>query len=99
MQLLLCTILFALSTTARCKFCTCISYTGCILFAMRFKLCTVSGLQALFCLLYSDKCKIVFHAFTFGGYRGSCLNTRPLGRVNKLLPRDRQMLVHGNSHV
>ena len=29
-----------------------------------------------------------FHALTFAGSRGSCLNTRPLGRVFKHLPRD-----------
>ena len=29
-----------------------------------------------------------FHALTFAGSRGSCLNTRPLGRVFNLLPRD-----------
>ena len=30
----------------------------------------------------------VFHALTFAGSRGSCLNTRPLGRVFKHPPRD-----------
>ena len=29
-----------------------------------------------------------FHALTFAGSRGSCLNTRPLGRVFKHHPRD-----------
>ena len=29
-----------------------------------------------------------FHALTFAGSRGSCLNTRPLGRVFKHRPRD-----------
>ena len=29
-----------------------------------------------------------FHAITFAGSRGSCLNTRPLGRVFKHRPRD-----------
>ena len=29
-----------------------------------------------------------FHALTFAGSRGSCLNTRPLGLVFKHLPRD-----------
>ena len=29
-----------------------------------------------------------FHALTFAGSRGSCLNTRPLGRVFNNLPRD-----------
>ena len=29
-----------------------------------------------------------FHALTFSGSRGSCLDTRPPGRVFKLLPRD-----------
>ena len=29
-----------------------------------------------------------FHAFTFAGSRGSCLDTRPQGRVFKRLPRD-----------
>ena len=29
-----------------------------------------------------------FHALTFVGPRGSCLNTRPQGRVFKRLPRD-----------
>ena len=29
-----------------------------------------------------------FHALTFVGSRGSCLNSRPLGRVFKHLPRD-----------
>ena len=29
-----------------------------------------------------------FDALTFAGSRGSCLNTRPLGRVFKLHPRD-----------
>ena len=31
---------------------------------------------------------MVFHALTFAGSRGSCLNTRPPGRVFKYLPRD-----------
>ena len=31
---------------------------------------------------------MVFHALTFAGNRGSCLNTRPLGRVFKHRPRD-----------
>ena len=30
----------------------------------------------------------VFHALTFAGSRGSCLNTRPLGCVFKHRPRD-----------
>ena len=29
-----------------------------------------------------------FNALTFAGSRGSCLNTRPLGRVFKHRPRD-----------
>ena len=29
-----------------------------------------------------------FHALTFAGSRGCCLNTRPIGRVIKHLPRD-----------
>ena len=29
-----------------------------------------------------------FHALTFAGSRGCCLNTRPIGRVFKHLPRD-----------
>ena len=29
-----------------------------------------------------------FHALTLAGSRGTCLNTRPLGRVFKHLPRD-----------
>ena len=29
-----------------------------------------------------------FHALTFAGSPGSCLNTRPLGRVFKHRPRD-----------
>ena len=29
-----------------------------------------------------------FHALTFAGSRGSCLNMRPLGRMLKLLSRD-----------
>ena len=29
-----------------------------------------------------------FHALTFAGSRGSCLNMRPLGRVFKYRPRD-----------
>ena len=29
-----------------------------------------------------------FHAFTFAGSRGSCLNTKPLGGVFKHRPRD-----------
>ena len=29
-----------------------------------------------------------FHALKVAGYRGSCLNTRPQGRVFKHLPRD-----------
>ena len=29
-----------------------------------------------------------FHAFLFAGCRGSCLNSRPLGRVFKHRPRD-----------
>ena len=31
---------------------------------------------------------MVFHALTFAGSPGSCLNTRPLGRVIKHRPRD-----------
>ena len=31
---------------------------------------------------------MVFHALTFAGSRGSCLKTRPLGRVFKHRPRD-----------
>ena len=31
---------------------------------------------------------MVFHALTFAGSPGSCLNTRPLGRVFKHRPRD-----------
>ena len=31
---------------------------------------------------------MLFHALTFAGSRGSCLNTRPLGRVFKHRPRD-----------
>ena len=30
-----------------------------------------------------------FHALKFAGSQGSCLNTRPKGRVFKHLPRDR----------
>ena len=30
----------------------------------------------------------LFHALTFAGSRGCCLNTRPIGRVFKHLPRD-----------
>ena len=30
---------------------------------------------------------MIFNALTFAGSRGSCLRTRPLGRVFKLLPR------------
>ena len=30
----------------------------------------------------------VFHALIFAGSQGSCLNTRPLGRVFKHRPRD-----------
>ena len=29
-----------------------------------------------------------FHALTFAGSRGCCLNARPIGRVFKHLPRD-----------
>ena len=29
-----------------------------------------------------------FHALTFAGSRGCCLNSRPIGRVIKHLPRD-----------
>ena len=29
-----------------------------------------------------------FHELTFAGSQGSCLNTRPLGRVFKYRPRD-----------
>ena len=29
-----------------------------------------------------------FHALTFAGSHGSCLNTRPIGRMLKHLPRD-----------
>ena len=29
-----------------------------------------------------------FHALTFVGSRGSCFNTKPLGRAFKHLPRD-----------
>ena len=31
---------------------------------------------------------MLFHALTFAGSRGSCLNTRPIGRVLKHLRRD-----------
>ena len=31
---------------------------------------------------------VFFHALTFARIQGSCLNTRPLGRVFKHLPRD-----------
>ena len=31
---------------------------------------------------------MVLHALTFAGPRKSCLNTRPIGGVFKLLPRD-----------
>ena len=31
---------------------------------------------------------VFFHALTFAGSRGSCLNTRPSGRVFKHRPRD-----------
>ena len=31
---------------------------------------------------------MLFHALTFVGSRGSCLNTRQIGRVLKHLPRD-----------
>ena len=31
---------------------------------------------------------MLFHALTFAASRGSCLNTRPLGRVFKHRPRD-----------
>ena len=39
-----------------------------------------------------------FHALTFAGSRGSCLNTRPLGRVFKHRPRD-MVLMQCNKHV
>ena len=31
---------------------------------------------------------MLFHALTFAGSRGSCMNMRPLGRMFKLLLRD-----------
>ena len=31
---------------------------------------------------------VFFYALTFAGSRESCLNTRPLGRMFKYLPRD-----------
>ena len=31
---------------------------------------------------------VFFHSLTFAGFRGSCLNKRPQGRVLKHLPRD-----------
>ena len=31
---------------------------------------------------------MAFHALTFAGFRESCLNTKPRGRVFKCLPRD-----------
>ena len=31
---------------------------------------------------------MVFHALTFAGSRGNCLNTWPIGRVFKHRPRD-----------
>ena len=31
---------------------------------------------------------MIFHALTFAGSRGKCLNTRPLGQVLKHPPRD-----------
>ena len=31
---------------------------------------------------------MVFHALTFAGSQGSCLNSRPLGRLFKHRPRD-----------
>ena len=41
-----------------------------------------------------------FHASAFAGSLGSCLNTRPSGRVLKHLLRDlRQVLMHWNKHV
>ena len=40
-----------------------------------------------------------FQALTFAGSRGSCLNTRPIGRVFKLRPRARQVLMQWNKHV
>ena len=33
-------------------------------------------------------CLLYFHAFTFAGSRGSCLNMRPIGRVFKHRLRD-----------
>ena len=34
-----------------------------------------------------------FHELTFAGSRESCLNTRPLGRVFRYLPRDRANVI------
>ena len=31
---------------------------------------------------------MLFHALTFAGSRGKCLNTKPIGRLLKHLPRD-----------
>ena len=39
-------------------------------------------------LLFIKGITHVFHALTFSGSRGSCLNTRPLDRVFKHRPRD-----------
>ena len=33
-----------------------------------------------------------FHALTFAGSQGSCLNSRPLGQVLKHLPRDPEIV-------
>ena len=35
-----------------------------------------------------NRSNMFFHALTFAGSRGSCLNTRPIARVFKHLPRD-----------
>ena len=40
------------------------------------------------CYYYRDHTWFFFHALTSAGSRGSCLNTRPMGRVFKDLPRN-----------
>ena len=46
------------------------------------------GLRFVIVALPGPFSYLCFQALTFAGSRGSCLNTRPLGRVFKYLPRD-----------
>ena len=51
------------------------------------------GVRLLLALSVTNNVRIwgsymFFHALTFAGSQGSCLNMRPLGRMFKLLPKD-----------